>query len=150
MTKNLTDTATVIALYQHKSKLKTLEKHIKSVKAPITILPVTEINQVMERIAAAPCDCILLEALPNNEPSNFFAALQENEGTAQIPVLLATPLTNCQPLWEYLVESGQENVYVMVNSPSELTAALAVIIRAKSAEYQMRVNNQRQIGRAHV
>lgn len=143
MNQELLSEVSVIAHYVHKTKLKTLEKHIKANKAPIKIRTTVTPEDLIEHLKTNAYDCILLETLPNAPLPPVFFQLRDDAAHTGIPILLATPLSNCQPLWEQVVQYNRDDVYVMVSSPSELTAALVVIMRAKYAEDQLRANNQR-------
>jgi len=134
--------ASAIALYKRTTRLKALERHIKSLKLPVRIKAAVDVEQVLEH-AVKGVDCVIVESPSSTSPVETCKGLRSNESCANVPLLLVTSIENCQPLWEEMVQTGLNDIYVMVDSPSEMTAALTVIIRAKSAEDQLRANNQR-------
>jgi PAS domain S-box-containing protein len=137
------DTLPILVLFHHITKLKALAKQIKLSEFPVEIRIAKDMEEIIACADANTYHCIVLESLPETSPVAICKKLRASNSCATLPLLLATPIINCQPLWEQLVQAGLDNMYVMVDSPSELLAALSIIVRAKSAEDQLRANNRR-------
>ncbi len=137
------DVLPIIVLFQHIARRKAFEKQVKTSEFPAAIHVAKDAEEIIARANENAYHCIVIESLPETSPVAICKKLRASSACATLPLLLATPLINCQPLWEQLVQAGLSNIYVMVDSPSELLAALSIIVRAKSAEDQLRANNRR-------
>ena len=132
----------VVVCCQQNKHIKALKQFIQSSDAPFAVRMTQDQLQAFDAVNEAKPDCVLITVSQGDAILPFCASLRDSEAGATVPILLGTETKNCQNLRNEVIKAGLSDVYVATRLPSELVAAVTVIVRAKFAEDRLRAGNR--------